>query len=82
VHYNFKKLQELADNKDYVTNGFVKFKTLRYPVQNDQVHYILNAKNRIWEPILEQALSDFILFKQVSVEQLDALKIIYLYQKK
>lgn len=58
--YSFSKLQNCVQSKDYQCNGHVNFKTLRYPVANDQVH--------------------FILFKYVSVINIDSLKILYNYK--
>jgi len=78
--YSFSKLQNCAQSKDYQCNGFVNFKTLRYPVANDQVHFIRNVSKRTWEPISEKAFSDFVLFKYVSVINIDSLKILYNYK--
>ena len=37
--YNVAELEQLTKNKDYSTLGKVRFKTLRFPTQNDQVHF-------------------------------------------
>jgi hypothetical protein len=78
--YTFSQLQSCANNKAYITNGFLNFKTLRYPVVNDQVHFIRNHQKRNWEPIAEKAFQDFILFKHVNVINLDPLKILFNYK--
>ena len=79
--YTYQQLENAIVSKEYWDNGKLKIKTLRYPVNNDQVHLIKNVTRRIWIPLTEKTLIDFFSHKKVIVDFLTPLVIQYLYEK-
>lgn len=75
--YSLAELEEITKLYDYTIGGSVRFKTLRVPVEKDKIHFIKNVLKNSWEPILEEAFSNFICVYTVEVLMLHKLSIHY-----
>ncbi len=72
----------LERDQGYLFENKAFFKTLRNPVQTDQLHFIKNFKQKKWVPITERAISDFVALKHVELKNLTALVIEYTHHVK
>ena len=80
--FTYWQLDEAIKSKDYKNkNKQVELFTLRYPISNDQVHFIKNQPAGVSIPIGEAAFSEFVMHKNIKVQRLNALKICYIYEK-